>query len=99
MAKRGRKPRSSSFKAKVALAAVKEHKTLNELAKEFEVHTTVVSEWRSTLVSRAHELFDDAAKASSEAPPEEADKEYLYQQIGQLKVELDWLKKKSGIVS
>lgn len=99
MAKRGRKPRSSSFKAKVALAAVKEHKTLNELAKEFEIHTTMISKWRSTLVSRAHELFDDGRKAPSEVESDGADKEYLYQQIGQLKVELDWLKKKSGTVS
>lgn len=99
MGKRGRKPRSSSFKAKVALAAVKEQKTLNELAKEFEIHASVVSKWRSHLVSRAHELFDDVGKASFESSSDEADKEYLYQQIGQLKVELDWLKKKCGIVS
>lgn len=85
---------SSEFKAKVALAALKEIKTLNELSKEFSVHPNQISLWKKELQSRAGELFGKS-KDKDKARNEELIPR-LYQEIGQLKVELDWLKKKVG---
>ena len=89
----GKKTRSGKFKAKVALEAVKGVKTLSELGRQHGVHPVQVSQWRGELVKRAEELFE--GKRGRKKEPE-AEVEYLYQQIGQLKVELEWLKKKSG---
>ncbi len=88
-----RKKYSSSFKAKVALEAISEQKTLAELASEYEVHPTQIPKWRKELLERAEELFDkNAPRDAKAAEHKEAE---LYRQIGQLKVEVDWLKKKS----
>jgi putative transposase len=83
--KRPRKKHSGAFKAKVALEAVKGERTLNELAGHFEVHPTQVVQWKQRLVAGAVER--DAAQ-------ELELRDRLYQEIGQMKVELDWLKKK-----
>ncbi len=90
-----RKRHSAEFKAKVALEAIKEQKTLNDIAKEYEVHPGQISQWRKQAQDALPEAFA-TRKARSEAD-DEALKASLYQQIGQLKVELDWLKKKSGL--
>lgn len=83
----------SEFKAKVALEALKEQKTLSELSSEFEVHSNQVSQWKKQLKDGAVDLFKMVSshrkKDSSDALTNR-----LYQEIGQLKVELDWLKKK-----
>ena len=87
-----RKRFKAEFKAKVALRALKEHQTLNELSKEFEVHPNQISAWKQELIKRARELF---AKGSSKS--KDADKKLesrLYEQIGKLQMELDWVKKK-----
>ena len=89
-----RKRFKAEFKAKVALTAVKEFKTLNELSKEFGVHSNQISQWKKELLTRSHELFG-TKKCRDEVLDEEL-KARLYQEIGQLKVELDWLKKKVG---
>ena len=91
--KRQRKQHSASFKAKVALEAVKGERTLNELASQFELHPTQVMQWHKRLVEGAAQLFN--GRADREALEQAALRDRLYQQIGQLKVELDWLKKKS----
>lgn len=90
-----RKRHSADFKARVALEAIKENKTLNELAKEYEVHQVQISKWKKQLLEALPDAFS-SRRAKSEGD-EEALKATLYQQIGQLKVELDWLKKKSGL--
>ena len=87
---RKRRVLSSQFKAKVAMAAAKEDKTLSELAGKFGVHGNQVSAWKKTLVERAAELFEDG-RSKSEAGPSVDE---LYAQIGRLQVELGWLKKK-----
>ena len=87
---RKRRVLSSQFKAKVAMAAAKEDKTLSELAGKFGVHGNQVSAWKKTLVERAAELFEDG-RSKSEAGP---GVDELYEQIGRLQVELGWLKKK-----
>lgn len=87
-----RKRFKAAFKAKVALEALKELKTLNELSKEFGVHPNQISLWKKELLTRSQEMFT-TKKDKGEARHEELIPR-LYQEIGQLKVELDWLKKK-----
>lgn len=89
---RQRKFRDSSFKARVALEAVKERETVGELAKRFQVHPTQIHEWKRRLVEQAAGVFEkEGAKAVEAVDPAE-----LYEQIGRLKVELEFLKKKAA---
>jgi transposase-like protein len=90
-----RKVHSAGFKAKVALEAVRETKTLNEIGQEYGVHPVQVSHWKKALLEKASELFE--GKRGPPAVSEQNDPERLYSEIGRLKVELDWLKKKSGL--
>lgn len=92
-----RKTFTTEFKAKVAIEALKAHKTTNELASEFEVHPTQVNRWKRQLLEGSKGLFSDKNEQNKEAV--EAEKERLYARIGQLSVELDWLKKKTGHLS
>jgi putative transposase len=91
-----RKQYSASFKARVALEAYKGEKTMAELSSQFKVHANQISKWKKQLIENSPELFNSLKnKKTEEASEKEAE---LYQQIGQLKVELDWLKKKSGLL-
>jgi putative transposase len=91
-----RKQYSASFKARVALEAYKGEKTTAELSSQFKVHANQISKWKKQLIENSPELFNSLKnKKTEEASEKEAE---LYQQIGQLKVELDWLKKKSGLL-
>jgi len=95
MSEAKRKILTSTQKAKIALAAVKEQKTVNEIAQEFGVHPTQIGLWKKALVENASQLFE--VKRGSKAIDPQSDPERLYAKIGQLNMELDWLKKKSGI--
>ena len=90
-----RKVHNASFKAKVALEAVRETKTLNEIGQEYEVHPVQVSHWKKALLEKASDLFE--GKRGPLAVTDHSDSERLYSEIGRLKMELDWLKKKSGL--
>ena len=93
-----RKTYSAEFKAKVALAALKGDKTVNELAGQFEVHPTLIHGWKKTLLEDAHDLFGKLDKGKPAAVDHEALQAQLYAEIGRLKMELDWVKKKSAVL-
>jgi putative transposase len=88
---------SAEFKAKVAIEALKGQQTVNEIASAHGIHPNQVVAWKKQLLSGASDLFGDRRVKDGQAQEELTDR--LYQQIGQLKVELDWLKKKSGLGS
>jgi transposase-like protein len=89
---RRRRFRDATFKARVALEAVKERETVGELAKRFQVHPTQIHEWKRRLMEDAAGVFEkEGAK-----PAEAVDPAELYEQIGRLKVELEFLKKKAA---
>jgi putative transposase len=90
-----RKHYSGDFKAKVALEAIKGQYTVNEIASRFQVHPNLVAQWKKQALAQLPELFSDGRARSSR--DDEQLQARLYQQIGQLKVELDWLKKKVGL--
>ncbi len=90
-----RKVFSGEFKAKVALEAIRGVSTVNQIAQEFGVHPTQVGLWKKELQDQAGSLFE--AKRGPKVVDESASAERLYSEIGRLKMELDWLKKKSGI--
>ena len=91
---RGRK-HTAQFKEKVALEAVKGHKTSGQLSSEFQVHPTVINRWKKQLLDSLPEVFQQGKKSPRTA--EEALTGSLYQEIGRLKMELDWLKKKAAL--
>src|SRR3954467_2724650 len=91
---RQRKKHTAGFKAQVALAAVKGDKTVNELASQFEVHPTLIHGWKKTLLEDAHDLFAKPDKGKPAASDQEALQAQLYAEIGRLKMELDWVRKK-----
>lgn len=93
--KNNRKQYSATFKAKVALAALNGHHTINELASMYELHPTQITKWKSQLVKGAQMIFTDKRKKENETKEKEI--ENLYQQIGKQKVAIDWLKKKVGL--
>lgn len=94
--RRKRRTFEKGFRAKVALAAVKGDKTLSELAGRFDVHANQVSAWRQTLVDRAAELFEDGRSRKPDGAESDASQDELYEQIGRLKMEVEWLKKKAA---
>ena len=93
--KRTRKRYEASFKARVAIAAVRGDKTVTELASHFGVHCTLVAQWKRKLLDNVEQLFLDPGNAEKE--DREGLVEELHKQIGQLHVELDWLKKKAAM--
>ena len=92
-----RKSYSSAFKAKVALEAIKKEKTMSQLSSEYGVHSNQINQWRKRLLEELPEVF--SKKRQKKEKDTEDLQDELYRQIGQLKVELDWLKKKSKLLS
>ena len=92
--KNKRRNHSAAFKAKVALTAAKGDKTTAELASQYGVHPSQIAKWKKQLLESVPEIF--SCRRQNERQDQEVLTAQLYQQIGQLKVELDWLKKKSG---
>lgn len=86
---------SGQQKAKVALEAIRDVKTINEIAQEYGVHPTQIRQWKNELLEQAAGIFE--VKRGPKAVDAQSDPDRLYAKIGQLNMELDWLKKKSGI--
>jgi putative transposase len=87
-----RKQHTAAFKAQVALAALKGDRTVNELAGQYGVHPTLIHSWKKHLLQGAEAIFAGSVKAAEvEAQAAQAE---LFEQIGRLKMELEWLKKK-----
>ncbi|MDR1479013.1 MAG: hypothetical protein LBJ00_08725 [Planctomycetaceae bacterium] len=87
---------TSSFKAKVAVAAIKGEFTISQLSSHFKVHPQVISKWKSHLVSNIESVFQDGRRKK---PMVAIDVEGLYSKIGRLEMENDFLKKKSDELS
>ena len=90
-----RKFHSPEFKAKVGLEAVRGMKTINEIGQEYGVHPGQVGDWKKEILEQAKTLFE--GKRGPKPLAGHKQPELLYSEIGKLKVELDWLKKKSGM--
>ena len=97
MSEKKRKTFSSQQKAKIALEALRGTKTINEIAQDFGVHPTQVGQWKRELQEHAAVLFD-GKRGPKRVTDVAASADRLYSEIGRLKMELDWLKKKSGIL-
>jgi transposase len=96
MARNMRRNHDAAFKARVALETIRGEKTIAQIAAEYGVHPNQIRQWRQKLLEELPRLFSDRRKRV-EKDGEELQAE-LYRQIGQLKVELDWLKKKSQVL-
>jgi putative transposase len=91
-----RRTHGATFKARVALEAVKGEKTLAQLSSEVGVHANQIRQWRKQLLEELPRIFSDRRRKEDREREDLVSE--LYQQIGQLKVELDWLKKKSQLL-
>jgi transposase-like protein len=91
-----RKRHTAAFKAKVALEAIRGEKTANEPAGVYQVHPTQISEWKKRALEGMPELFADGRQKTR--PQDEVPKDRLYEEIGRLKVELDFLKKRAEML-
>ena len=92
-----RKHYDSRIKAQVALEALKNQQTIAQIASEYGVHPNMVTQWKQRLLAEIPDIF--SSKQQKNKQDNETLQNELYRQIGQLKVELDWLKKKSGVIS
>lgn len=92
-----RKSHSSSFKAKVAVDAIKQEKTISQLSGQYGVHPNQIRVWKKKVMEELPGIF--SRKRRSENKKQDELVSELYRQIGQLKVEADWLKKKSEQIS
>ena len=91
---RKRRSFSAAFKAKVALAALRGDRTTAELGAKFAVHTSQIVSWKKQLLDGAAELFEDGRRRRSDELS--VQEQELFEQIGRLKMEIEWLKKKSA---
>ena len=94
MEHRTRRKFSPEFKAKVVLESLRERRTLEEIAQQFELHPTQITQWKKEATSRLSELFERGSESTKRSTEEQSEKHYA--QIGQLKVENDFLKKSCG---
>jgi len=92
--KRERKQHSAEMKAKVAVEALRGVRTLGEIASEYQVHPTQITKWKKQALAGLSEVFSDGRARQDQAETQLRDR--LYEEIGRLKFELDWLKKKLG---
>ncbi len=90
----GRKKHGKELKARIALDAIKGQKTISELASEYGVHGNQIIRWKRQLLDEAPDIFTRGK--DKEAEKKEVERDRLYKKVGQLQIEVDWLKKKTG---
>ena len=90
----GRKKHSNGLKARIALDAIRGQKTMSELASEYGVHANQIGRWKKQLLEAAPDIFTRGK--NKEAEKNEVEQNHLYKKVGQLQIEVDWLKKKTG---
>jgi transposase-like protein len=88
---------TAAFKAKIALEALKEQKTLLELSQDYKLHPTQITRWKSKVTQELSQLFEDNRERKKKSS--QVDTEMLYAQIGKLQSQLEFLKKKMGLES
>ena len=91
----GRKKHSKELKASIALDAIKGQKTMSELASEYGVHANQIGRWKKQLLDAAPDIFTQGK--NKEAEKNEVERDHLYKKVGQLQIEVDWLKKRQVI--
>jgi len=94
MEKRLRRKFSADFKAKVVIEALKERSSIEDIARKYELHPNQISSWKKEFLEKAPTVFASETDVSDDKQQQETMTEKLYAQIGQQKVEIDWLKKK-----
>jgi len=94
-----RKHYDPSFKGKIALELLKGLRTVNEIASDYEVHPTMIMKWKKQLLEGIPEIFSNQQSQGKKDKQSEELISRLYQKIGQLEVELEWIKKKSALFS
>lgn len=92
-----RKQHRSALKAKVVLEALREAKTLAQIATEYEVHPTLVTKWKAEAIGNLPALFERGTAKDESRETSERKTAELYQEIGRLTTQLNWIKKKSGL--
>jgi putative transposase len=92
-----RKRHTSAFKAQIVAQALKEEKTLTQIASENDIHPNQISAWKATAISGLPTLFERESKAANDQAVHQQQLEELYAQIGRLSTQVNWLKKKSGL--
>jgi len=91
----GRKKHSNELKARIALDAIRGQKTMSELASEYRVHANQIGRWKKQLLEAAPDIFTRGK--NKEAEKNEVERNHLYKKVGQLQIEVDWLKKRQVI--
>jgi transposase len=92
--KKSRRTFTAEFKAKIAIEAIKEIKTISELAQIYQVHPNLITHWKKEFFANAGKVFDTGKDGSSEVKKLKKENDDLVHQIGQLSVDINWLKKK-----
>ena len=92
--KKSRRTFTAEFKAKIAIEAIKENKTISEFAQIYQVHPNLITHWKRDFLANAGKVFDSGKDESSEIKKLKKENEELVHQIGQLSVDINWLKKK-----
>jgi transposase-like protein len=87
-------PRTAALKKKIAFEALKGERTINEIAKEYGIHPVQVAQWKKALIDGAEALFNSPKRKKTDTEASKAD---LERKVGQLTIEIDWLKKKLGM--
>lgn len=88
---------SPELKKKIAIEAIKEQRTINELANEYQIHPVQISKWKKQLLDGAISIFEDPRKREGDLKKQEQQESVLQQKVGQLVIENDWLKKKLAL--